>query len=59
MVDLSGIWTAFDEGLDPNADGVIDNPQYYETVANLEISGSTYTVTNPETGEVIFQGRGE
>lgn len=59
VVDLSGIWTEFDEGLDPNADGVIDNPQYYETVANLEISGTTYTVTNPETGEVIFQGRGE
>lgn len=57
VVDLTGIWTDFEAGLDPNADGVIDNPEYYETVANLNITGTTYTVTNPTNGEVIFQGR--
>ncbi|MDT0295531.1 hypothetical protein ACFQ3R_02245 [Mesonia ostreae] len=59
IVDLTGIWTDFEAGLDPNADGVIDNPEYYETVANLNISGTTYTVTNPTNGDVIFQGRAQ
>lgn len=58
IVDLTGIWTDFESGLDPNADGVIDNPDFYETVANLNISGTTYTVTTTN-GDVIFQGRAQ
>lgn len=55
-IDLSGIWTDFAGGADPDADGNIDNPEAYIVPASVEIAGTTYTVTNAN-GNVIAQGK--
>lgn len=55
-IDLSGVWTDFAGGLDPDGDGTIDNPSAYNVPASVEIAGTTYTVTNAN-GNVIAQGK--
>jgi hypothetical protein len=50
--DLSGIWTDFEDGASTG------NPNGYQfEIANLNIQGTTYTITDPVTGEVIVEGR--
>ncbi len=55
-IDLSGVWTDFEGGLDPDGDGTIDDISAYLIPATFEISGNTYTVMNAN-GDVIGQGR--
>ncbi|HET8886494.1 MAG TPA: hypothetical protein VFM70_09120 [Salinimicrobium sp.] len=50
-VDLSSVWTDLAAGA---AEG---NPDAYQPVALLNINGTTYTLTDLSTGEVIVQGK--
>jgi len=51
VFDYSDVWTDLAAGANEG------NPNGYQTFGVLTISGSTYTVTNADTGDVIAQGR--
>lgn len=52
-INLSGLYTNLDQGGSSQNGG----PETTQLVANLTINGSTFTVTNPDTGAVIVSGR--